>query len=220
MRRALGAVRRAAAFIAGRVLAVVMRLFAAPRTVWAQGGPLARQRIYFANHTSNADLPLIWTVLPPDLRVRTRPVAAADYWLRSGLRAFFGRDVFGAVLVDRRPEARAEGDDPMEVIRAALDNGDSLIIFPEGRRNETGKRLLPLKAGLYNMALSHPEVELIPVWIENLNKMMPRGEVVPIPLISTIAFGRPLERVEGEGKDAFLARARKAMLALREGGAA
>ena len=203
----------------GRILAFVMRLLAAPRTIWFEGGPVARQRVYFANHTSNADLPLIWTVLPPAMRRRTRPVAAADYWLKNGVRAFFGRDVFRGVLVDRRPEARAEGDDPMATIRAALDAGDSLIIFPEGRRNESRKKLLPFRAGLYNMALSHPKVELIPVWIENLNKVMPRGEIVPIPLICTVAFGRPMEAVPDEDKDAFLARARQALLDVRKSAA-
>ena len=208
--------RLAAAQVTGRLLAFVMRLLAAPRTIWLQGGPIARQRVYFANHTSNADLPLIWTVLPPALRARTRPVAAADYWLKNGIRAFFGRDVFRGVLVDRRPEARADGDDPMATIRVALDAGHSLIIFPEGRRNESRKKLLPFRAGLYNMALSHPSVEFVPVWIENLNKVMPRGEVVPIPLICTVAFGEPMALVEGEDKDAFLARARVALLDVRK----
>ena len=211
-----GRARRLVARATGTVLAFVMRLIAAPRTIWLEGGPLARQRVYFANHTSNADLPLVWTVLPPAFRRRTRPVAAADYWLKSGVRAFFGRDVFRGVLVDRRPEARAEGDDPMATIRAALDDGDSLIIFPEGRRNEGEDLLLPFKAGLYNLSLSHPQVELIPVWIENLNKVMPRGEVVPIPLICTVAFGEPMAKLDAEPKDAFLERARQALLEVRE----
>ena len=206
----------AAARITGRILAFVLRLLAAPRTIWLEGGPVARQRIYFANHTSNADLPLIWTVLPPELRRRTRPVAAADYWLKNEVRAFFGRDVFRGVLVDRRPEARAEGDDPMATIRAALDAGESLIIFPEGRRNESRKKLLPFRAGLYNMSLSHPRAEFIPVWIENLNKVMPRGEVVPIPLICTVTFGQPMDVRPDEGKDAFLERAREALLSVRK----
>ncbi|MGR3541811.1 MAG: lysophospholipid acyltransferase family protein [Hasllibacter sp.] len=221
MRAAKEAARDVAAGAVGHVLAFVVRIIAAPRAIWAQGGPLARQRVYFANHTSNADLPLIWTVLPPDLRVRTRPVAAADYWLKNPVRKFFGGDVFRGVLVDRRPEARDEGQDPMDIIRRALDAGDSLIIFPEGRRNETKKTLLPLKAGIYNMALSHPDVEMVPVWIENLNKVMPRGEVVPIPLICTIAFGRPLApAAPDEEKDAYLKRARKALLDLRRESAA
>ena len=221
MARVLEALRDLAARITGHVLAFVVRLVAAPRVIWDQGGPLARQRVYFANHTSNADLPLIWTVLPGDLRVRTRPVAAADYWLKNPVRKFFGGDVFRGLLVDRRPEARDEGEDPMATIRGALDAGDSLIIFPEGRRNETKKTLLPLKAGIYNMALSHPEVEMVPVWIENLNKVMPRGEVVPIPLICTIAFGRPLPPPEeGEEKDDYLRRACKALLDLRRESAA
>ena len=198
------------------MLAFLMRLLAAPRTIWTEGAPVARQRVYFANHTSNADLPLIWTVLPPAMRRRTRPVAAADYWLKNAVRAFFGRDVFRGVLVDRRPEMRAEGEDPMATIRAALDRGDSLIIFPEGRRNESKKKLLPFRAGLYAMSQSHPEVEFVPVWIENLNRLMPRGEVVPIPLICTVAFGAPIRVWVGEDKDLFLERASKALLQVRK----
>ena len=195
-------------------IAFAVRIVAAPRVIWAGTDPAPRQRVYFANHTSNADLPLIWVALPPELRRLTRPVAAADYWLKNWLRENIGRHVFDAVLVDRRPDRRDQ--DPVAMIRAALDSGDSLIIFPEGRRNDTDEPLLPLKAGLYNIAVSHPKVELIPVWIENLNRVMPRGETVPIPMISTVCFGAPLPVRANEGKDEFLARAAQGMLAARD----
>ena len=203
-----------AARTAGAAVAFAIRIVAAPRVVWAGTDPAPVQRIYFANHCSNADFPLIWTVLPPELRRRTRPVAASDYWLKNKHREFFGKHVFKAVLIDRRPEERDA--DPLARIRDALDLGDSLIIFPEGRRNDTGEPLLPLRAGLYNLSVSHPEVELVPVWIANLNRVMPRGEVVPIPMICTVSFGAPLDVRPGEEKDAFLDRARGALLAARE----
>ncbi len=119
--------------IAGEVIVMFARLLTAVRGVWLGAGPTRRQRIYFANHTSNGDFVLIWSVLPPALRYRTRPVAAADYWLTSPLRAFAGRDVFRAVLIDRNPETR--DDDPVGQMVTALDEGSSLIIFPEGKRN-------------------------------------------------------------------------------------
>ena len=196
-------------------LAFAIHIMAAPRVIWAGSSPSTRQRVYFANHTTNADLPLIWTALPPALRRRARAVAAADYWLKNPIRTFIGRHVFDGVRVDRRPD-KADGHDPMARIRTALDSGDSLIIFPEGRRNDTDEPLLPLKAGLYNIAQSHPHVELIPVWISNLNRVMPRGETVPIPVISLICFGAPLEVRRNEDKETFLARAAGAMLEARE----
>jgi len=183
----------------------------AVRAEWAGCEPVPRQRIYFANHTSNADLPLIWSVLPPALRRRTRPVAAADYWLTSPLRAFIGRDVLDAVLIQRRPEDRAEGEDPLAQMTNALDAGASLILFPEGQRNMTDADLLPFKAGLYNVGRARPRVDLVPVWIENLNSVMPKGEVIPVPLICTVTFGAPLQIGDGEDKDTFLARAASAL---------
>lgn len=203
-----------AARIAGKAIEVFAKAITAVRADWRGIEPVAGQRVYFANHVSNADMPMIWSVLPPNLRRMTRPVAAADYWLKNGLRAFAGRDVFRAVLIDRRPEART--DDPVAQMVAALDEGASLIIFPEGKRNMGEAPLEPFKTGLYHLAKARPEVDLVPVWIANLNAVMPKGEVIPLPLMCTVTFGAPVHIAEDEGKEAFLARAAAALLALRE----
>ena len=97
----------------------------------------------------------------------------------------------------------------------ALDQGGSLIIFPEGQRNSSDDPLLPFKSGLFHLAKTRPEVDLVPVWIANLNKVMPKGEVIPLPLICTVTFGTPLHLAADEPKDAFLARAAQSLLALQ-----
>ncbi len=196
----------------GEAISLFARFVTAPRAIWRGIAPERGQRVYFANHTSNGDFVLLWTVLPPPLRRQTRPVAALDYWLRSPLRAFIGRDVFNAVLIDRRPEERTS--DPVAQMVEALDQGASLIIFPEGQRNTSDEPLLPFKSGLFHLAKGRPDVDLVPVWIANLNKVMPKGEVIPVPLICTLTFGAPLRIEAGETKEAFLARASDALLAL------
>ena len=204
-----------AARVTGLAISTFARFMTAPRAIWQGIEPVPHQRIYFANHSSNGDFVLLWTALPTPLRRQTRPVAALDYWLTSPLRAFIGREVFNAVLIDRRPEARTE--DPVAQMAAALDQGSSLILFPEGQRNSTEATLLPFKSGLYHLAKARPGVDLVPVWIANLNRVMPKGEVIPVPLICTLTFGAPLHLAEGEAKDAFLARTTQALLALRPG---
>jgi 1-acyl-sn-glycerol-3-phosphate acyltransferase len=209
-------IRRLAAQATGHAIVLFARAITAVRADWKGIEPVPRQRVYFANHTSNADMPMVWSVLPPQLRRDTRPVAAADYWLTTPLRKFAGAEVFRAVLIDRRPDARRE--DPMQVILAALEQGSSLIIFPEGNRNMGEDPLLPFKAGLYNIGRARPDIDLVPTWIANLNAIMPKGEVIPLPLICTVTFGAPITVAEGEDKDTFLTRAAAALLDLRPAG--
>ena len=206
------ALRSAAALATGKAITLFARFVTAPRALWQGIEPSYAQRIYFANHSSNGDFVLIWTVLPAALRNRTRPVAALDYWLKSPLRSFIGREVFNAVLIDRRPEARTE--DPVTQMAQALDEGSSLILFPEGGRNAGDSPLLPFKSGLYHLARQRPNVDLVPVWISNLNHVMPKGKVIPVPLICTLTFGAPLRLDANETKEAFLARTSAALLAL------
>ncbi len=199
--------------LVARTVTGFIRLLTGARTEWRGCAPNATRRIYFANHSSHGDFVLLWASLPPWLRRRTRPVAGADYWNRDPLRRFLGDRVFRAVLIDR--ERREGAPDPVRQMVEALAAGDSLILFPEGTRNTTDAVLLPLKSGLFHLAMQAPEVELVPVWMNNLGRVMPKGELVPIPLLCTVTFGAPLARIEGEDKAAFLDRARAAMLALR-----
>lgn len=203
--------RSLAARAAGTAIVLFAKAVTAVRADWRGIAPVPRHRIYYANHSSNGDMPMIWAVLPPALRRATRPVAAADYWLKTPLRAFAGRDVFNAVLIDRRPEARTE--DPVAQMVAALDGGASLILFPEGNRNMGADPLLPFRSGLWHVARARPDVELVPTWIANLTAIMPKGEVIPLPLICTVTFGAPLRLEPEEAKQAFLDRARAALLA-------
>jgi 1-acyl-sn-glycerol-3-phosphate acyltransferase len=198
--------------ITSRAITAFARLWTGVRPDWRGCLPDTRQRIYFANHASHGDFVLIWSVLPKELRDRTRPVAGADYWRKSKLRSFLGGEVFRAVLIERQAEARAE--DPIGQMAVALDAGDSLILFPEGTRNMTEEPLLPFKSGLYNLALARPGVELVPTWIDNLSRVLPKGEFMPLPLLCSVTFGAPLVLEEGEERKAFLARARGALLEL------
>ena len=188
------------------------RLLTGARALWLGSTAQATQRLSYANHSSHGDFVLLWASLPAELRKRTRPVAGADYWQKPGVRSFLINRVFNGVLVDR--ERKEAGANPLQPMLDALDAGDSLILFPEGTRNLGDEPLLPFKSGLYHLAQARPEVELVPVWIANLNRVMPKGRALPLPLLCTLSFGAALERIEGEGKAAFLERARDALLAL------
>ena len=199
--------RRVAATLAraARVLAGAMIHREPPQDV--------RQRVYFANHTSHLDFVVIWAALPSRIRALTRPVAAKDYWDRKGLRGYLAREVFNAVLIERAPAASSVN--PIEMLADGLGQQHSLILFPEGTRSNQADPS-EFKSGIYRLALQRPDVELVPVLIDNLNRILPKGEFMPVPLLSHVAFGRPIRVEEGEDKAAFLKRARASVLELRQ----
>jgi 1-acyl-sn-glycerol-3-phosphate acyltransferase len=190
----------------------LVRLLTGAQARWYGCPPKAEQRIYFANHQSHADLVMIWAALPQELRAITRPIAARDYWTKSRLREWITTAVFNAIYVDR---ARTGDQDPLEPLIQALDNGDSIILFPEGTRGHA-EEPQPFKAGLYNLALRFPQVVLVPAWIDNVQRVMPKGEVVPVPILCSVTFGSPMHVQDGEERHAFLARARDAVIGLRD----
>ncbi|MCV2360336.1 MULTISPECIES: lysophospholipid acyltransferase family protein [Roseateles] len=199
----------------GLALAGIARLITGAQGHWKGCPPMAEQRIYFANHQSHFDWVLIWAALPGDLRAQTRPIAARDYWTSSPLKAWITSAVFNAIYVSR---TRATPDeDPLEPLIEALAQGDSVVIFPEGTRSNKGEPQA-FKAGLFHLAEQFPQVKLIPTWIDNVQRVMPKGEVVPVPILCTVTFGTPMQLAPDEDKRAFLARARAAVLALRPDG--
>ncbi|HEX6833134.1 MAG TPA: lysophospholipid acyltransferase family protein [Rudaea sp.] len=197
--------------ITPHALALLVRALvgAAPR--WIGCKPGDNLRIYYANHTSHMDTLALWSALPAPLRAKTRPVAAKDYWSRAGVRSFLATHAFNALFIDRSPENRDR--DPLAPLAEALARGESLIIFPEGTRSA---QALPnrFKSGLFHLAAKFPQAELVPVYLDNLYRSMPKGTFLPVPLTCTVRFGAPLERVADESKDAFLERARNAVVAL------
>ena len=156
---------------------------------------------------------LIWAALPRDLRSQTRPIAASDYGTAGRFKHWLTREVFHAVYVDRQ---RTDNQDPLEPLLQALEQGDSLVIFPEGTRSHNGQPQA-FKSGLFHLASQFPQVQLIPAWIDNVQRVMPKGEVVPVPILCTVTFGAPMQRAEGEDKADFLTRARQAVVNLRPG---
>jgi 1-acyl-sn-glycerol-3-phosphate acyltransferase len=175
------------------------------------GGP----RILFANHNSLADFITLWTVMPGHLRRRVRPVAAADHWGRSVWRRFLAREVFNAVLIERS----GHGDTRVgfEAMRSALAQGDALIFFPEGTRNMGEDPLQPFKPGLYLLAQACPAASLVPVWLDQTRRVLPKGAELPVPALCTVNIGAAMLWSQHEPCEVFLRRAESAVLALRPG---
>ncbi len=198
------------------VIAGGARLISGVQVTWRDGLPSARQSVFFANHTSHLDFVVLWSSLPRSLRKQTRPVAAQDYW-EHGVRRALAVDVFNAILTPRGHAGAsriAQARETIDRITAEMGDRYSLIIFPEGTRS-SGEAIGPFKSGLYYLCLRKPQLALIPAYIENLNRILPKGEFLPVPFISRVTFGSASFIDPEESKDHFLARMRDALAALQ-----
>ena len=189
-------------------LAVSIRIFSGVQARWLGCPPDTTQRVYFANHTSNLDFLVLWSVLPDGARRKTRPVAASDYWRANRFRYFLANSVFRGVLIERQKVTRS--NNPIDQLFRVLLAGESLIIFPEGGRT-TEPEMRPFKSGLYYLGKAAPSVDLVPVYIDNASRILPKGEFLPIPLLCSVNFGAPMRLLPTESKRAFLTRARAAV---------
>lgn len=194
------------------LLVLTAKFFSGATVRWVNCEPDTCQRVYFANHTSHLDALIIWASLPRQLRELTRPVAAMDYWMGGPVRRYLHK-IFNALLIDRKEVNRRNS--PIDVMIREIADKYSLIVFPEGTRNPTGV-MGDFKSGLYYLGKKRPDLELVPVYIDNLNRVMPKGEVLPIPLLSCISIGQPIWLESGENKTEFLTRARQAIIDLKE----
>jgi 1-acyl-sn-glycerol-3-phosphate acyltransferase len=195
-----------------RLAVNLIRLISGANVRWQGCLPATTQRIYFANHTSHLDAAVMLASLPDEVRALARPVAARDYWMKGKLRRYLALHTFNAVLIDR--EKVGAHDNPIDRLVEAAGERYSLIIFPEGTRSLNGE-ISPFKSGIYHLAKRRPDIEFVPVLIDNLNRILPKGEFLPVPFLSSVSFGTPLKLGPGETKAAFLERARSAVINLR-----
>jgi 1-acyl-sn-glycerol-3-phosphate acyltransferase len=194
------------------VLVLIAKLLSGASVRWIDCQPETCQRVYFANHTSHLDALIIWSSLPPHVRELTRPVAAKDYWAKGPTRRYLAKQ-FNALLIDRK-EIKVH-QSPIDLMIREIGQTDSLIVFPEGSRN-AHEEMQTFKSGLYYLNKKRPDLELVPVYIENLNRVLPRGEVLPVPILSSIKFGPPIWLEHKEPKTEFLTRAREAVRRLKD----
>lgn len=203
--------------IAGWILIGAARFASGSVTRWAGCKPSRRQRIYYANHSSHLDIILLWASIPSSVRDIVKPAAARDYWGETKGRRFLALKVFNSIFIDRifegmGPRAALQS---VESVVEGMGNRYSLIIFPEGTRGD-GEELGIFRSGVYHIAKRITDVELVPVYMENLNRILPKGKLLPLPLLSNVTFGAPLKLQEGEKRDVFLGRIRQALLDLKE----
>lgn len=195
-----------------------VRLVTGARPVLAGGGTvfdLPRPAVFYANHSSHLDFLTLWSLLPGGVRRRVRPVAAADYWV-GGWKGNVARHLFNPLLVARGKGGPADlpTGGAVERMTAALDEGDSLVIFPEGTRGD-GERIADFHAGLARVAAARPGVPVIPVALANVGRILPKGSLVPVPVLVTATFLPALGRGD-EPEERFLARARQVLVDVLE----
>lgn len=198
--------------ITAPALAWIAKLLSGASIRWVDCQPDICQRVYFANHTSHLDALLIWASLPPEVRYLTRPVAAKDYWVKGKVRRYLAKQ-FNALLIDRKKIKVHRS--PVQLMIEEIGDTYSLIVFPEGSRN-TESEMRDFKSGLYYLSKKRPDLELVPVYMDNLSRILPRGEFLPVPLLSCVTFGPPIWLEAGESKVEFLSRAREAVKKLKE----
>ncbi|HMA17969.1 MAG TPA: lysophospholipid acyltransferase family protein, partial [Thermoanaerobaculia bacterium] len=167
---------------------------------------------------SHLDFVVLWSALPANVRPLARPVAARDYWEKSAVRRYLARRVFRAILIDRSRHS-VDGDATLSIAAArrtidrlaiGMGDRDSIIVFPEGTRG-SGEEIAPFKSGIYHLCREKPGLALMPVYLDNMNRILPKGELLPVPMLSRVIFGRPIALQPGETKPAFLSRARAAL---------
>lgn len=203
-----------------RLLARTAKFISGAHAIWR--APLQEdvQRIFFANHSSHLDFIVVWSALPKALREKTRPIAGRDYWMKGRVRRYLSAKVFRAILIDRRPrdgsaqEKSVAARDAINQMAMEMGKEFSIIVFPEGTRG-TGEEVAPFKSGLYHLCQIKPDVQLVPVYLDNMNRILPKGELLPVPMLSRVVFGEPMELRRGEPKEQFLARARAALIRLK-----
>lgn len=159
--------------------------------------PTKGPAIIVANHNSHLDTMTILTMFPMRMLPRLRPVAAMDYFMRSGLMAWFATNIIGIIPIVRG--GHAAGTNPLAPCEEALDRGEILIIFPEGSRGEP-EQLQQFKKGVAHLAKARPATPVHPLFMHGLGKALPKDSVFIVPFNCDVVAGEPFfwkDSIEG-----------------------
>lgn len=198
----------------GKVIATGARLLCGCRARWLEAPVTSEPHVFYANHSSHLDALIVWSALPETLQKKSRIVAAADYWNATRMRRWLAHKAFPTLLIDREQVTRE--NNPLRSMLSVWDAGQSLIIFPEGSRG-TGEQINPFRAGLWHMARKRPEMSFIPVWLENLSRVLPKGDFLPVPIMTAVTFGASIKLQTDQSKPAFLELLRRHLLKISTG---
>ena len=174
--------------------------------------PLKGPAIVAANHNSHMDTLLLLSIFPSRAVMRVRPAAAADYFLRDPVIGWFSRNLIGIVPVARGKAG--SGEDVLAPAREALAAGDIIVVFPEGTRGDASDSMAALKSGVARLAEAFPDAPVTPVWIQGAGRVLPKGEVIPVPMNCAVLIGEPVHWQGQRG--AFMEELRAALLSLKD----
>lgn len=187
MRPVVEALRRVALSLLVKPLA---RLLLGLNVIGRDNLPAAGPAIIAANHNSHVDTLVLLSVFPSRMLKILRPVAAADHFLRDPVSSWFSRVIVGIIPLQRG--GAAKGEDVLAEAKAALSQGQILIVFPEGTRGEP-EEMGAFKAGVARLVEAHPQARVHPVYIQGAGRALPRDAKLFVPFDVTIVAGEPLE---------------------------
>jgi 1-acyl-sn-glycerol-3-phosphate acyltransferase len=173
-----------------------------------------QQFILVANHNSHLDTMALLSALPASKRKNTHPIAAGDYFGKSKMKAFVTCLFTNAILIPRSRPVDGNGPDPVQLMFDALDQGKSLILFPEGSRGEPEK-MQKFKKGIAYLLEKYPHIPYIPVYMKGLGKSLPKGDGLLVPFNSQVIFGQAQYCKKGMSLEEIVAEVEKQVLALQ-----
>lgn len=173
------------------------------------------QFILVANHNSHLDTVALMSALTPLQVIQTKPVAAGDYFGKTGFKKWLTQFFVNALLIPRnRPKEGDTFPDPIQLMIGELDKGNSLILFPEGTRGEAGK-MQKFKKGIGLVLAERPHIPFIPAHLSGMGKLLPKGETLPVPFDNYVRFGKPVY-TQGMTVEEIVALVEQEILALAE----
>lgn len=166
--------------------------------------------VFAANHHSHLDTPVLLTSIPDRWRHRIVVAAASDYFFTNRWTSAASAVGMGAFPIERTKVSRRSADQAADL----LDEGWSLIIFPEGGRSPDGWGQGHRGGAAYLAARTG--VPVVPVHIDGTNRIFAKGDKRPRPGTTTVTFGHALHAAEGESSTRFAARVEAAVAVLAD----